>query len=130
MRFAIRLIQRIIAAAELLLLAPAAVFMTAAALRRFGPIETDPAHTAQRVVAWYAERPWTLWTLLIALPLVVCAIGVATLQYDWARKAMRVGGERRWPEPSHLTFALLIVAMTTLAAGGVLAIVAVHMLAT
>jgi hypothetical protein len=70
------------------------------------------AVNAQRIVMWYAARQWTLWLLLIALPLTVLAAGCVTL-----RSAVRWGGVTRF------------VAAATVMAGGFLAIVFVHMLA-
>jgi hypothetical protein len=60
---------------------------------------------------------WTLWVLLLALPFTVLVTGCATLRYNWNR------------ELPHTARQLLAVAATTLAAGGILAIVVLHMLA-
>ena len=116
--------RRTIAAAELLLIFPAALFMAAVFLRNLLPLD-DPSNTAQQWVMWYSVRPWTLWVLLIALPLVVLVTGCATLLRSWnADGALRraFGAVR-----GHL--AMLLVAAATLTAGGVLLIVALHMLA-
>ena len=64
---------RLIAAVELMLLAPAVAFMTALFVRNLNPLEV--AHTAERLVMWYAGRMWTLWVLLLALPLTVLVTG-------------------------------------------------------
>jgi len=123
------MIKRAIAATELLLISPAALFMTALFVRNLQPLRYEPAHTAQRIVTWYAARPHIgLWVLLIALPLAVMVIGCGTLLHGWIgevelRQATRraLGGIR-----AHL--ATLLVAGATLTATGVLAIVALHLL--
>jgi len=97
-----------LAASEVILLFPAVLFMTAVVVRYLGPLQDEPARSAQQIVMWYAGRQWTLWVLLIALPLTVLATGCAALL------------RRR---------DTLLVA-TTLTAGVILAIVGVHMLVT
>jgi hypothetical protein len=121
-------IKRTIVAVELLLIAPSALFMTALFVRNVQPQPLEPAHSAQRIVMWYAARPWTLWVLLMILPLVVLTIGYATLLRSWhddvelRHTAQSIFAAIR----RHLT--TLILAATTLAAAGFLAIVAVHSL--
>src|SRR5436853_6130943 len=58
---------RAIAAIELVLILPAALFMTALVLRNLPQFE----HGAQPLVMWYARRMWGLWVLLLGLPLTV-----------------------------------------------------------
>ena len=92
--------RRTLAAVQLLLLlAPAILFMSALVIRYALP-------SAQQVVLRYAGKVWTLWLLLIALPMVVLLTGGAAL----------VRRRDGW------------LAATTVAAGGILAVVAVHML--
>jgi hypothetical protein len=103
--------------------------MTALFVRNLQPLQYEPAHTAQQIVAWYAVRPRIgLWGLLIGLPLAVLVTGCGTLLHRWnndlelrqaARHTLAVLG-------AHL--ATVLVAGATLAAGGVLAIVALHLL--
>jgi len=76
-------IKRTVAATELLLISPAALFMTALFVRNLQPQQYEPAHRAQRMVMWYAVRPWTLWVLLIGLPFAVRVTGRATLLRSW-----------------------------------------------
>jgi hypothetical protein len=78
---------------------------------------------------WYAGKAWTLWVLLITLPLVVLVTGWLTLLRGW-------GDVSRLPHPMRKRLnglsadrAMLFVAVLTLTAGFVLAIVAVHMAA-
>ncbi|HEY2323387.1 MAG TPA: hypothetical protein VGJ82_11060 [Thermoanaerobaculia bacterium] len=106
-------LDRSIAAAELLLIAPAALFMTALFVRNLTPQQNEPARTAQRVVMLYASSVHVgLWVMLIGLPLVVFAIGAATLL-------------ARWTEDASATF---LIAVTTVVSGGILAAVAVHVM--
>ena len=122
-------VKRAIAATELLLIFPAALFMTALFVRNLQPLQYEPARTAQRIVMWYAGRQWTLWVLLIALPFAVLVTGCATLLPGW-------NGDVELPHDARQTLAAirahpttLFVAAATLTAGGVLVIVVLHMLA-
>jgi hypothetical protein len=68
----------------------------------------------QQIVAWYASRMWTLWVFLLALPVTVLVSGTAVLRYK-NRELLRA------PR--------LLLGTTTIAAGGILVIVVLHMLA-
>ena len=69
-------IKRAIAAIELLLIAPAVLFMTALFVRELQRRQAEPAHTAGRIVTWCSARPHLgLWVLLMALPFTVLVIG-------------------------------------------------------
>jgi hypothetical protein len=105
------------AAVQLALIAPAAVFLLAVAVRAIGPLESEPAQTAQAIVTWYSGRVWTLWVLLLALPMGAFVIGGATL----------AGG--RPPSAAAGHGAAGAVAVATIAAGAILAVVILHMLA-
>jgi hypothetical protein len=121
--------KRLVAAAETLLIFPAVLFMTALFVRELQPQQFEPARTAQRIVTWYASHPPIgLWVLLIALPLAVLVTGGAMLLRTWTGDA-----EVRQAAFQALTAiraqqAILLILVTTLTAGGVLAIVALHML--
>ena len=123
-------LTRAIAAMELMLIFPAALFMTALFMRNLQPQQYEPAHTAQAIVDWYACRVHIgLWLLLIALPLTALVMGCVTIRRCWQvdldlRQAAQNSVAAIRP---HL--AMLLVAAATLAAGGFLAIVALHMLA-
>ncbi len=113
-------VKRALATTELLLILPATLFMTALVVRTLQPLQNEPARTAQRIVVWYAERRWTLWILLIALPLTVLVTGCATLIRGNARQTL--AAIRAHP-------ATLFIAAATLIAGVFLVIVVLHMLA-
>jgi hypothetical protein len=111
---------RIIAVMELVLIFPAALFMTALALRNLQPLQYEPAHSAHQLVMWYAGRMWTLWVLLVGLPFTVLVSGCAELLHSWNRESLAM-------VRAHL--ATLFIAATTLLAGVILAIVGLHILA-
>jgi hypothetical protein len=122
-------IKRAIAAIEFLLILPAALFMTALFMREVQPQQAEPAHTAGRIVAWYAASPRLgLWVLLMALPFVVLVTGCATLVRGWNSDAGLRQAAREMLVIVRAHLATLIVAAATLVAGGVLAIVALHSL--
>jgi len=62
-------LRPVLATLELVLIAPATLFMTALFVRNLQPQQYEPAHTAQRIVAWYAARTHLgLWLFLIGFP--------------------------------------------------------------
>lgn len=95
---------------ELPFIFPSVLFMTALFVRNLQPLQYEPPHTAARIGTWYSGRLHIgLWGLLIAMPLTVLVTGCVTLLHSWnAESALRQAA--------------------TLTAGGVLAIVALHML--
>jgi hypothetical protein len=105
---------RIIAALALTLLTPAMLFMFALLIRNFTPLPFKVTGAAQQIVSWYSARMWTLWMFLLALPVTVLACGAATLRHN------NHGLSRTWRG---------LLGTATLAAGGILAIVILHMLA-
>jgi hypothetical protein len=122
-------ILRSVAAMELLFVFPAVLFMTALFTRNIQPQQYEPAHTAQRIVDWYAASPHIgLWVLLIALPLAVVGIGTATLVREWHHNqelrvaTLKVIGFIRSQAPT------ILIAGSTAMALGILAIVALHVL--
>lgn len=121
--------KRAIAATELLLIFPAALFMTALFVRNLQPLQYEPAHTAQRIVMWYARRPRVgLWGLLIALPLAVLVTGCGMLVRCWNNDVELRQAARYTLTAIRPHLATLLVAAATLIAGSVLAIVALHLL--
>ena len=120
---------RIIAGMELVLIFPAALFMTALALRSLQPLQYEPAHSAQQLVMWYAGRMWTLWVLLLGLPFTVLVSGCAELLQSWNRDFVLPLTARQSPAMVRAHLATLFIAATTLLAGVILAIVVLHVLA-
>jgi hypothetical protein len=121
--------MRAIAALELILIFPAALFMTALVVRNVRPLQYEPAHTAQRIVMWYAGHTWTLWVLLVALPFAALVIGCAALLRDWNRDIEVPNIARQSLAAIRTHPATLFVAAMTLTAAGILVIVGLHMLA-
>jgi len=125
----LKTMQRITVGIQLLLISPAALFMTALLVRRMDAPQNEPARVAQQIVAWYSANLWTLWVLLIALPITVLVVGCATLLRSWDEQAdpglavRHLGGAIR-SQP--LT---MLIAAASLTAGCMLAFVILHMLA-
>jgi hypothetical protein len=118
-----------LATLELLLIIPAALFMTALFVRNLQPEQYEPAHTAQRIVAWYAARTHLgLWIFLIAFPLAVLVIGCVSLLRSWrADPALRTAAlECAVAIRSHC--AVLVVTLATATSAVILGIVALHMI--
>ena len=120
-------IKRALAATELLLVFPAALFMTALFVRNLQPEQYEPARTARRLVEWFSARPLLgLDVFLIALPFAALVIGCATVLRRWRSEAelRQTALETLATLRAHL--ATLLIAGATLMAGAVLAIVALH----
>ena len=122
-------IRRAIATTQALLIFPAILFMGALILRQMSPLHHEPAYTSQQIVMWYAGRMWTLWALLITLPLVVVVTGCLTFLRSWSKDRELPRSVQEWSAAVHADPVLLFVGSLTLTAGLVLAIVAVHMAA-
>ena len=121
--------KRTIAAMELMLIFPAALFMTALFVRNLQPLQYQPAHAAESIVRWYSVRPHIgLWGLLIALPSAVVVTGCATLLRSWSDEVELRQATRQILATISAHLATILVAGATLTAGGVLAIVALHVL--
>jgi hypothetical protein len=119
--------KRTLAAAHLLLISPSLLFLVAVIIQRLHP--SQPAQTAQHIVTWYAERMWTLWILLLALPLSVLISGSISLLRDWS-------GSTQVATFAQKTVAVLLpagartsIAVTTATSAVIVGIVILHMLA-
>ncbi len=120
---------RFLAALELLLVFPAVLFMMSLVVRSIQPQQFEPAHTAQRIVDWYASSTHVgLWLLLIALPLAVLIIGSATLLRQWRRNEGFRTATLQTIAIIRVHGSALMIAGATATAGGILAIVALHMM--
>src|SRR5260221_6349975 len=120
--------KRTIAATELLLVFPATLFMTALFVRNLQPTQYEPAHSAKLLVEWFSARPHLgLDVFLIAMPLVVLVVGCATLLRNWSSDAGLRQAALATLAAVRANLATLLIAGATLAAGGILAIVALHM---
>jgi hypothetical protein len=121
--------KRTLATLHLLLISPAVLFLLAVMVQRFPPLQQQPALTAQHIVTWYANRMWTLWILLLALPLSVLISGCISLlrdsggRTDVARLPKKVLGAL-YPASARTS-----VAVTTVTAAVIVGIVILHMAA-
>ena len=113
---------------QLVLIVPAALFMTAVLVAAGDAPKYDLARVAQRIVSWYSGRMWTLWLLLLALPCAVLIAGCATLLAAWNHDEVPHSA-RQSLSTIQAPLATLGVAGTTLASAAILAIVMLHMLA-
>jgi hypothetical protein len=113
--------RQIFVAVELVLLFPALLFLAAVGLRFFQSVRFEPAHTAQVIVNWYAGRIWTLWVLLVALPLAALVMGCIALQQGWTKQ--KPSG------PVRCQRADWIITVETLVAALILVVVGMHVLA-
>lgn len=122
-------VKRSIATAELLLVFPATLFMTALFVRNLQPQQYEPAHTAQRLVEWFSARPRLgLDVFLIALPFAVLVIGCATLMRSWRSDSRLRQAALEMATAVHANLATLLISGATVLAGSILAIVALHMI--
>jgi len=119
--------KRAIAAVELALLAPAAVFMAAVVIQNLGSATHRPARAAHELVMLYADRMWTLWILLMALPLLVLVTGVTAICMDRNGCAAPANGVRQTLAAIRADSAMRLVAGATAAAAVILVIVVLHM---
>ena len=119
---------RLIAFTELVLIFPAALFMSALLLRGLQPLQYEPALTAQQLVMWYAGRMWTLWVLLVGFPFAVVITGCAALLGRWNGDATAHTARESLAKVRG-SLARRFIAATTLAAAVILAIVVLHILA-
>jgi hypothetical protein len=121
--------KQTVAIIEMLLVLPAALFMTALFVRNLQPTQYEPARSALRLVEWFSARPFLgLDIFLIALPLAAFVIGCAAVLRTWRadaelrEAALKTLGAVR----AHLS--PLLIAGSTLVAGAILAIVALHLI--
>jgi hypothetical protein len=121
--------KHVIAAAEFVLILPAALFLTAVFARTVQPLRHEPADIAQHIVTWYSVRHWTLWVLLITLPLAALLMGSVMLLRHTNRAPGSLQTVAGLPAAIRSNLATLSVAAMTLAAGLILTVVALHMLA-
>jgi hypothetical protein len=121
--------QRTLAATELLLVSPAALFMTSLFVRNLQPAPYEPAQTARRLVDWFSARPLLgLDVFLIALPFAAFVLGSAAVVRAWRGDAELRQATLRTLGAARVHLATLLVAGATLAAGGILAVVALHVI--
>lgn len=120
--------KRALAAAHLALISPAVLFLAAVIVQRLQPLQKG-AGTAQHIVMWYAERTWTLWILLLALPLAVLMSGCVSLLRDSSGGAQVASIPQKALATLYVAGARTSVAVTTVTAAVIVGVVILHMLA-
>ena len=120
-----RLSKTAVATMELALVVPALVFFAAIFFRNFFPTDNNGA---EQIVGWYVGRHWTLWTLLIGLPLTVLILGSVTVLSSWSNDASLREDTSRALNAIRAHPAIIVIGSTTAAAAIMLAFVALHML--
>ena len=121
--------RRYIATLELLLVFPASLFMLALFVRNIQPAPYEPAQTARRLVDWFSARPFlALDIFLIALPFAAFVIGCATFLRGWRADAQLRHATLQTLAAVRTNLAIVVIALATLLAGSILAIVALHVI--
>ncbi|HKF47010.1 MAG TPA: hypothetical protein VKB38_06590 [Terracidiphilus sp.] len=121
--------RRFLAAAELVLIFPAALFMSALFVRNLQPQQYEPARTAERIVEMYAGSTHVgLWLLMMALPFVVLVVGCISLAHSWRADAGLREAAHQAVAALRSHFATFLVACATLVSFAILAIVALHVI--
>ena len=123
-----RTLIRLVAGMQMALIFPAILFLAAVLVGAGDPPQYELARVAQGIVTWYSARMWTLWLLLLILPLAVLAAGCVTLLGSWNR-AVELPIARPSLAMLPAPVATFFVAGTTFTSAGVLAVVVLHMLA-
>ena len=121
--------KRPLVGAHLLLISPAVIFLVAVIVQGLQPLQKEPEHTAQNIVMWYAGRMWTLWILLLALPLSVLISGCISLLRDSSGSAQVASLRQKVLAALRPAGARISVAITTVTAAVIVGIVILHMLA-
>jgi hypothetical protein len=117
--------KRSIAAAELLLIFPGALFMAALFMRSAQPRQFEPSHSAQRLIDWFSVHPpISLHLFLMAMPFAALVIGCVTLLHAFSSDAEF----RQMLTAARAQIATLLIAVATIVAGFILAVVAVHVI--
>jgi hypothetical protein len=124
-----RILIRLVAGLQAALIFPAILFLAAVLVGAGDPPQYELARVAQGIVTWYSARMWTLWVLLLMLPLAVLAAGCLTLLGSWNRAVDPPVAARPAVALLPAPVATFFVAGTTFTSAAVLAVVVLHMLA-
>ncbi len=121
---------RLTAAAQILLLLPATLFMAALGIRSIPPAPLQSRHAASLLIDWFSGRPVLgLNVFLMAMPFAAFVIGGAGIVRSWTSDAELRQAARESLRILRTRSASIIIAIATLTAAGILAIVALHVLA-
>ena len=123
------MIKRVIAIVEMLLIFPAALFMTALFVRNIQPTQFEPAHSAQRIVESFSNHSGLcLHVFLMAMPFSAFLIGGFTVWHQWRNDSRLRDSASNAMAAIRAQAAAWVIAGATLVAGGVLGIVALHVI--
>ena len=120
---------RAVAIAQLAFILPAALFLTSVLVSVGDPPQYELAHLAQRIVAWYSGKWWTLEFLLILLPFVALVAGCTALLRGWSGELRHEPVTRAALATIPAPIATLFVGWATVTSASILGVVALHMLA-
>jgi hypothetical protein len=112
---------RLIAALELVLIFPAALFLICVVARHIEFIGPP----ARQIALWYAYRFWTLWVFMISLPIAALLIGCVTLLWNDGIEMRTTINQRLVAIRKSLP--KQVIAVSTLVAAVILVLVAIHM---
>jgi hypothetical protein len=113
-----------VAIIELLLIVPATLFMAALFLRAVQPI-MGTGH----LIDWFSRHTLVgLGVFLFAMPLAAGIVGLAVILRSWRRDAALRRDALEVFAILRANLAYLLIAISTLTAGGILTIVALHMI--
>jgi hypothetical protein len=119
-----RTIRPTVAIIELLLIFPATLFMAALFLRAVQPI-MGTGH----VIDWFSRHGLIgLHVFLFGMPLTAGIVGLAVILRSWRRDAALRRDTLEVCAILRANLAYLLIAISTLMAGGILTIVALHMI--
>jgi hypothetical protein len=116
--------KRAVAAVELFLIAPAALFMISLFLR-----EVQPLAQTGRVVEWFTHHlVLGLYVALFSMPLAAFIGGCTVLLHSWRKDRQFRTGTSKLLIAAKDQWASLLVAAATVLAAGILFIIALHLL--
>ncbi len=119
--------HRILAAVNASLIIPAVLFLTSVVVVKLSIFQPEPAGMAHQIVMWYSARMWTLWVLLVTLPMAAFITGGAA--YLNSRGGARETRAEHSPPLSGARLPMEIIKATTVTSGLILVVVILHMLA-
>lgn len=119
----------VIAALAFALVAPAVLFVLAMTLRQVPPPSAEPAKTADRVIRWYSAHPqFSLWVLLLLLPLSAFVIGLVTLLRTYGENPKLQFWVSRAIEETLRHWPAMTVGVATMVSMGMLVMITAHLM--
>lgn len=120
----------VVAVWALALVGPGVLFVMALLLRQVSPPESQPARTADHIVRWYAAHPqFSLWVLLLFLPVSAFILGSVALLRTWADNPQLQSFTWRALAAIPAHWPAVSIGGLTLVSAGVLAMITPHLMA-